>query len=170
MCMHMSRSEDKPARNSRDLILNAAEALVSEIGAARLTIDAVAARSGLSKGGVLYNFPSKDALIGGMMPRLIEDCASDIAALAGATSIREPNAIRADRQSAPGWISQEIGGARIAGGACGKSRAASHFREFKQTEKAQILSETGNAADALMIWSAIEGLVFTSALGLKRPQ
>lgn len=53
-------------------ILEAAEAVVVEVGAARLTIDAVAERSGVSKGGVLYHFPSKEALLEGMVERHIE--------------------------------------------------------------------------------------------------
>src|SRR5581483_2322051 len=36
-----------------------------------LTLDAVAARARVSKGGVLYNFPSKSALIGAMVRHLI---------------------------------------------------------------------------------------------------
>jgi AcrR family transcriptional regulator len=47
--------------------LEAAEAIVVDEGAARLTIDAVAERSGVSKGGVLYHFPSKEALLEGML-------------------------------------------------------------------------------------------------------
>jgi AcrR family transcriptional regulator len=53
----------------RDAILDAAEAIVGEAGAGQLTFDQVAARAGVSKGGVLYCFPSKSALIAAMMER-----------------------------------------------------------------------------------------------------
>ena len=56
----------------KESILEAAEAVVVAVGAARLTIDAVAAQSGVSKGGVLYHFPSKEALLEGMVVRHIE--------------------------------------------------------------------------------------------------
>src|SRR5687767_9360847 len=56
---------------TRDKILEAAAELVGDVGARRLTLDAVAERAGLSKGGLLYNFPSKDALLQGMVERLI---------------------------------------------------------------------------------------------------
>lgn len=59
-------------RGSREVILDAAEALVREAGVNRMTLDAVAARAGLSKGGLLYNFPSKDALLRGMIERFVE--------------------------------------------------------------------------------------------------
>ena len=50
-----------------EVILEAAEALIRREGAARLTIDAVAAEARLSKGGVMHHFASKDALIAGMV-------------------------------------------------------------------------------------------------------
>ncbi|MBX7258220.1 MAG: TetR/AcrR family transcriptional regulator; helix-turn-helix transcriptional regulator [Candidatus Hydrogenedentes bacterium] len=56
----------------KHIILDAAEGVVSEVGAAHLTLDAVAEKSGVSKGGVLYHFPNKEALIEGMMTRLID--------------------------------------------------------------------------------------------------
>lgn len=56
-------------RGSREAILDAADALIRESGVNRMTLDAVAARAGLSKGGLLYNFPSKDALLRGMVER-----------------------------------------------------------------------------------------------------
>jgi AcrR family transcriptional regulator len=59
--------------SSRERILDAAQAVVLADGAAHLTLDAVAARAGLSKGGLIYNFPSKDALLRAMMERLIRE-------------------------------------------------------------------------------------------------
>lgn len=58
--------------SQRDSLLDAAEDVVLEAGAARLTLDAVAARAGVSKGGLLYHFPSKEALLAGMVERLVE--------------------------------------------------------------------------------------------------
>lgn len=58
--------------NSKDRILEAAERIILRDGASHLTLEAVAAEAGLSKGGVLYNFPSKDDLIRGMIRRLLD--------------------------------------------------------------------------------------------------
>jgi AcrR family transcriptional regulator len=52
--------------------LRAAERVVAEEGVSRMTLEAVAREAGVSKGGLLYHFPSKEALIGGMVRRLIE--------------------------------------------------------------------------------------------------
>ena len=45
---------------------------------ARLTLDAAAAEAGLSKGGVLYHFPTRDALVAGMVAKIIEEFDRDI--------------------------------------------------------------------------------------------
>lgn len=55
---------------SKDKILDAAEEVVLRDGVAHLTLDAVAQESQISKGGLLYHFPSKEALIRGMIDRL----------------------------------------------------------------------------------------------------
>src|SRR3954471_16318681 len=57
----------------REALLDAAEALLAEQGAQGLTLAAVADRAGVSKGGLLYHFASKEALISGMIERLVED-------------------------------------------------------------------------------------------------
>jgi AcrR family transcriptional regulator len=58
-----------PKTNCQASLLDAAEAIVSEAGAAHLTLDAVAARAGVSKGGLIYHFPSKEALLGALAGR-----------------------------------------------------------------------------------------------------
>jgi AcrR family transcriptional regulator len=63
---------------TKDRILDAAEEVVLRDGVARLTLDAAAAESGLSKGGVLYHFPTRDALVAGMVGKIIEEFDEDI--------------------------------------------------------------------------------------------
>lgn len=57
---------------SREDILDAAEQVIAEDGAGRLTLEAVAARAQVSKGGLQYIFKSKDALIQAMIKRFME--------------------------------------------------------------------------------------------------
>jgi len=59
--------------NKRADILEAAAGIVETSGAAHLTIDAVAAAASVSKGGVLYHFPSKQALLEGMLTHLLDE-------------------------------------------------------------------------------------------------
>jgi AcrR family transcriptional regulator len=57
----------------RDRMLDAAEAVVVRQGIANLTLEAVAAEAGMSKGGLLHHFPSKDKLIEGLVSRCAEN-------------------------------------------------------------------------------------------------
>ena len=68
-------------KSSREKILDAAAELVAEIGAGRLTLEAVAEKAGLSKGGLLYNFPTKDALLQAMIQRMIDQVTAEKEAL-----------------------------------------------------------------------------------------
>jgi AcrR family transcriptional regulator len=63
-----------PPATTRDKIIDAAMAIVRDDGVAKLTLDEAAKRAGLSKGGVLYHFKTKDDLIRGMVERLINQC------------------------------------------------------------------------------------------------
>jgi AcrR family transcriptional regulator len=47
----------------RDRILDAAEAVILESGGQNFTLDAVAERAGISKGGLVYSFATKDELV-----------------------------------------------------------------------------------------------------------
>lgn len=49
--------------SKRQSILHAAAAIAGRDGVAAVTLDAVAAEAGVSKGGLLYHFPTKNALI-----------------------------------------------------------------------------------------------------------
>ncbi|MBC7872051.1 MAG: TetR family transcriptional regulator [Chitinophagaceae bacterium] len=51
------------AAQTRERLIDAAVQTIHSIGAANLTLDAVAKEAGVSKGGLLHHFPSKDALI-----------------------------------------------------------------------------------------------------------
>src|ERR1051325_6046950 len=55
----------------RDRLLDSAEAVLAEHGSQGLTLAAVAAEAGVSKGGLLYHYATKDALLTAMIERLI---------------------------------------------------------------------------------------------------
>jgi AcrR family transcriptional regulator len=54
-----------------DDLLDAAELIVRRDGASKLTLDAVAAEAGVSKGGLLYHFATKEALVSAMVERML---------------------------------------------------------------------------------------------------
>ena len=57
-------------QSTRERILEAAEDVVLTDGVSCLTLEKAAARAGISKGGVLYHFRTKDALVEAMVERL----------------------------------------------------------------------------------------------------
>ena len=67
-----------PVRSARQRLLDAAERVVVESGATHLTLDAVAKSAGVSKGGLLYHFPTKEALLEGMLARHFEDVDAEV--------------------------------------------------------------------------------------------
>ncbi len=54
-------------------LLDAAEAVVVRQGIASLTLDAVAAEAGVSKGGLLHHFPTKNRLVEALVTRSAEN-------------------------------------------------------------------------------------------------
>ncbi|WP_315786504.1 MULTISPECIES: TetR/AcrR family transcriptional regulator [unclassified Bradyrhizobium] len=56
---------DNPSRSerSRKAALTAALAIIARDGPGRLTLDAIARESGLSKGGLMHQFPNKEAVL-----------------------------------------------------------------------------------------------------------
>lgn len=77
---------------TRERLLQAAAALAREVGPGNLSLDAVAARAGVSKGGLLYHFPTKarllEALVGGFLSEMD-------AALQAAEAEDRPNGVAA---------------------------------------------------------------------------
>ncbi len=64
--------------HTRERLLDTAIATVRTHGIAGLTLDSVAKEAGVSKGGLLHHFRSKDMLIETMLRRLFEDFAARV--------------------------------------------------------------------------------------------
>lgn len=60
-------SSDGASSATYDLLLEAGTRVMQRDGAGNLTLDAVAREAGVSKGGLLYHFPNKQALLRGMV-------------------------------------------------------------------------------------------------------
>lgn len=75
--------------STRDRLLDAAEARLLEQGPGGLVLDAVAADAGVSKGGLLYHFATKQALVAGLTERMLRgfDAAQDDLASADAEPV-----------------------------------------------------------------------------------
>lgn len=67
--MNIRRSKHPEA--VREQILQAAKQVLSEEGAAALTFDRILSRTDLSKGGIQYHFPSKQAMLDALFDHLM---------------------------------------------------------------------------------------------------
>ncbi|MEM7203351.1 MAG: TetR/AcrR family transcriptional regulator [Planctomycetota bacterium] len=68
----------RPSSNAPERLLDAAEAVILRSGVASLTLDAVAAEAGMSKGGLLYHLPTKEKLIEALLLRCAEQLKAGI--------------------------------------------------------------------------------------------
>ncbi len=65
--------------STRRSVLAAAAEIVATGGASRLTLDAVAEKVGLSKGGILHHFATKDSLVSAMVEEIVSHFEGDLA-------------------------------------------------------------------------------------------
>jgi AcrR family transcriptional regulator len=66
------------SEQTRARIRVAAAKVIERDGAGHLTLEKVASEAGISKGGLLYHYPSKDALLQGLLEHLLENRAGFI--------------------------------------------------------------------------------------------
>jgi len=158
----------KRVRNpaSKDMILDAAKRVVTSRGPAHLTLDAVAAEAGLSKGGLLYNFPSKKALIQGMILTHVEQYRKAFAALRSERH-DEPNSVicalvRARKETG---IERSVGLAMLAGLA-EDPELLSPLRAEIHSALADVRENATDPTLATLVLLAFDGLEFLELLDI----
>lgn len=80
----------KSGEITKNAILEAANRIVQERGVDNLTLELTAREAGVSKGGLLYHFPNKVALINGMIRNYLERFTSDLNETVQRTSEQTP--------------------------------------------------------------------------------
>jgi AcrR family transcriptional regulator len=80
----MTTTSTSTSTSTRALILDAFESIVIDSGERTATLDAVAKRAGVSKGGLLYHFASKNDLVDGEIQRLTTLAEEEVAELIAA--------------------------------------------------------------------------------------
>ncbi|HEY8610012.1 MAG TPA: TetR/AcrR family transcriptional regulator, partial [Roseomonas sp.] len=81
--------------DARTRVLDAAEAIIRARGVPALTLDGAAKQAGVSKGGLLYHFASKEALLVALMQRLAEGIEADFKTIVAAQPEGPARALRA---------------------------------------------------------------------------
>ena len=157
-----------PIPSTRDLILDAATSIVRDQGAGKLTLDAAAKTAGLSKGGVLYHFKSKDELIGGMVRRMIDACE----ALKNGHYAAEPEgpyrharAVVRMTFDPQGPVCDPVGGALLAAVGINPGLMEPFHERFRQWLD-EVASDSPNPALSALVCLAMDGYMFDSMLKL----
>ena len=146
---------------ARDRILDAAEQLVADQGASKLTLDAVAQAAGVSKGGLLYHYPNKDALLAAMIERHCDDldecCARE---LEGLPADQPSSRLKA---SILGVLTPRAGredlGAALLAAAANKPALLDGARARYADHVAQVTASGGCFARSAVIMLAVDGLM-----------
>ena len=152
---------------TRARIRVAAAKVIERDGAGHLTLEKVAAEADLSKGGLLYHYPSKDALLQGLLDHLLENRAGlvdDPGSADGISDVTLLNRLidadfdlpKDERIMAQGLIAASAENAELIA-------PAKHHVEsvFAQLGKAKT-----TATPARTIFLASQGLQFLELLGL----
>ena len=154
--------------SSRDRILSAAAELVREVGSGKLTLDAVAERAGMSKGGLLYNFPSKDALLQGMIERMMDEVSAEKEALresfAACRNLEARLGAAASLKTRCGAM-REVATGMLAASAENPS-LLEPVRQVIARDWRALRTTSEDPAAAMIAWLAIEGLSSLEMHGL----
>jgi AcrR family transcriptional regulator len=154
-------AQTSPPGAARERILDAAEKLVVRDGAGHLTLDAVAQAAGVSKGGLLYHYPNKDALLAAMIERHCDDLDERCA--------RELEGLPADQPSSRlkasilGVLTRRAGhedlGAALLAAAANKPALLDGARARYADHVAQLTASGGCFARSAVIMLAVDGLM-----------
>jgi AcrR family transcriptional regulator len=155
------------ASHTRARLLDAAAAVVRRDGAGRLTLDAVAAEAGVSKGGLLYHFKGKRELLDAMLEGWVEEFAAEIAAAQEGKGLAHGYVKAADMS---GWAAaeraMEFG---LLAAMVDEPGTLERVRERYAAWQEQITEEAGDPVEATVARLAADGLWITDLLGLAPP-
>lgn len=145
-------------------IMQAALTVAAEKGAGKVTLDAVAKASGLSKGGLLYHFPSKEALISAMVQHLLDEAEQSRMHLAQTDASVLVSLLKARR-----LFTQSVSGntaMAILAAAAEQPALLQPIQQHNTKVLAEVLIEQRNELEAMLLMLASEGLIFQELLSI----
>ena len=151
-----------PGATARDRILDAFEELLVQQGERGTTLEAVAAAAGVSKGGLLYHFGGKEALVDGLLARMAALAREDVERLRGAERGPVDRWIRGSLSTATPFDRAYVATSRLAQG--NHPRARDALTHLQDEWAAVILEAVGDPAVARAVLLIGDGLYYNSAL------
>lgn len=154
------------AAPAQDRILEAAERVVTEVGPARLTLELVAQAAGVSKGGLLYHFPSKELLLNALAHRYVQSMRKCIEA---AKIDLQPTDVACDIKACiVGMLGTDVRskamGAALLAAAANDLGLLEVIRAHIARHHEEILGPSANFARAAIVTLAIDGLKMRESL------
>jgi AcrR family transcriptional regulator len=153
---------DATAGTARDRILDAFEELLVQQGERGTTLEAVAAAAGVSKGGLLYHFGGKEALVEGLLARMTALAREDVERLRQAERGPVDRWIRGSLSTATPFDRAYVATSRLAQG--NHPRARDTLTHLQDQWAAVILEAVGDPAVARAVLLIGDGLYYNSAL------
>ncbi|PWH07497.1 TetR family transcriptional regulator [Brachybacterium endophyticum] len=148
--------------SAREDVLDALEQILIRDGERAATLDAVAAQAGVSKGGLLYHFGSKKALVEGLADRMRERAALDAQQMAEAPDGPSIYYVRTSVFEDTPFDRTLVAATRLSGGDDAPVHAA--FADVREGWLALIREEVGDAATAEAIMLIGDGLYYNAVL------
>jgi AcrR family transcriptional regulator len=151
-----------PRERTKQKLLDAAGAVVRRDGPQALTLDAVAAEAGVSKGGLLYHYGTKRELIEALVARWLADFQTDIDAA-------DPHFVRGYvRASDPaGQIADEVG---MLAALIADPSVLRTVRDRYGIWQDRVEREGSDPVDATVARLAADGLWLAELLGMGPPR
>jgi AcrR family transcriptional regulator len=142
--------------------------VVRRDGARALTLDAVAAEAGVSKGGLLYHFATKEALVDALVDDWLERWEADIEAEAAGRGWTRAYA----RAVGAGAASAEERATDIAllVAAVGRPESLDAARRRYAEWQKRVAADASDPVDATIVRLAADGLWIADLLGLGPPK
>ncbi len=148
--------------SARDRILDAFEELLIEQSERAATLDAVAKQAGVSKGGLLYHFASKEALVDGVLERLDGLAERDLEQMRNAPAGTVDYFIRTSVTAQNSLDRTIIAVARLAQGASTRAREA--LQRMQHAWLSVIEETVKDPAVARLVMLLGDGMYYNSVL------
>jgi AcrR family transcriptional regulator len=148
-----------PKPDTRAKLLDAAATVIRRDGAQALTLDAVAAEAGVSKGGLLYHFASKRALLDALVGRWLDEFQDDI-------DHAGPGFVQGYVRASDGAKAEESG---LLAALVADPAVLAMVRDRYATWQDRIATEGGDPVDATVARLAADGLWLADLLGMAPP-
>ena len=149
---------------ARERVLDAFETILIDDGERAATLDAVARRAEVSKGGLLYHFGSKEELEAGMIDRLLGLHADDLQVMATAPEGPVAYYIRTSVMEDDGLDRALIATSRLAQG--GSAAAAAALRTVRREWEEAIRPHVRDEMSLHLVMLVSDGLYFNNSLGV----